>query len=73
MPTYSGPHPPSVIRVNQTEIVTSVLLLTTLEAVSVLPMFYVLCNLRVTVLQLQSEGLAYSSNKSSLDSSQLSL
>lgn len=71
--SYSGPHPPCKIRVSQTEAVTTVRLLATLEAASVLPMFYVLCNLCVSGLQLRSKGLAYSSNKCSPDSSPCSL
>lgn len=69
---YSGPHTPSVIRV-KSGTVTSVLLLTKLEAVFVLPTFYVLFTRYVPILQLKSKGLAYSSNKGSRDSSQLSL
>lgn len=69
---YSGPHTPSVIRV-KSGTVTSVLLLTKLEAVFVLPTFYVLFTRYVSVLQLKSKGLAYPSNKGSRDSSQLSL
>lgn len=58
---YSGPRPASVIRVEQTEIVISVVLFTAWEALCApLPasMFYVLCNLRVSILQLKSKGLA---------------